>query len=169
MSSRRGFTFIELMISIAIVGILAALAVPRFTAMQLRTKRAEVNANTAGAFDALRLYAEVDSDVATTLNTGWAPDPAPSGSKDLRNFYDGVSASNQQAWKLLGWEPDGQVRCSYTAYAAGGAQSTYYYTQGQCDLDADGSPVLYYHYGPAFQSLVPASQYPQADVFPTRF
>jgi len=39
--SRCGFTLIELMIGVVIVGILAALAIPRFMAANVRTRQSE--------------------------------------------------------------------------------------------------------------------------------
>ncbi|MDC0711823.1 prepilin-type N-terminal cleavage/methylation domain-containing protein [Stigmatella sp. ncwal1] len=57
MTQRRqqsGFTLIELMIVVAIIGILAAIAIPSFNRFQARARQSEVNVNLKSLFTGLR-------------------------------------------------------------------------------------------------------------------
>jgi prepilin-type N-terminal cleavage/methylation domain-containing protein len=53
---QQGFTLVELMITIAILGIIAALAIPSFTAYVSRAKTAEVSANLNQMFKGAAAY-----------------------------------------------------------------------------------------------------------------
>jgi prepilin-type N-terminal cleavage/methylation domain-containing protein len=50
----RGFTLIELMIVVAIIGILAAIAIPNFVRFQARARQSEVHGNLKALFTGLR-------------------------------------------------------------------------------------------------------------------
>jgi len=71
----RGFTLIELMIVVAIIGILAAIAIPNFVRFQARSKQSEVKANLKAWFTAQKTYyAEKDSYSGDGALIGFLPE-----------------------------------------------------------------------------------------------
>ena len=73
---QRGFTLIELMIVVAIIGILAAIAIPNFTRFQAKSKQSEVKTNLKAIFTAAKSYfAERDNYGSTFNDIGYASEP----------------------------------------------------------------------------------------------
>jgi type IV pilus assembly protein PilA len=93
----KGFTLIELMIVVAIIGILAAIAIPNFVKFQCRSKQSEAKTNLKAMFTAQESYrAEFDTywaltttQAATTNEIGFTP----KGQK-IRYSYAAAATTN---------------------------------------------------------------------------
>ena len=74
---KKGFTLIELMIVVAIIGILAAIAIPNFLKFQAKSKQSEAKTNLGAIYTGqVAFYGEVNA-YGDFNNINWSPSGTP--------------------------------------------------------------------------------------------
>ena len=113
----KAFTLIELMIVVAIIGILASIAIPNFLKFQAKAKQTEAKTNLGTIYMAQTAYFSVS------------------------NTYADNDANSVGCFQMMGWRPEGLNRYSYFC----GNDPTVLLNKmptGHCDGTAMTGPVL---------------------------
>ena len=71
--NKKGFTLIELMIVVAIIGILAAIAIPNFLKFQAKSKQSEAKTNLKGIYTAETAYFGENNSYSGFTDINWEP------------------------------------------------------------------------------------------------
>ncbi len=102
---KHGFTLVELMIVVAIIGVITAVAVPSFYRYQNRSKFAEAYVNLRALAEAQQSAFAVNS-VYLSTSSSW---PGGGLGKNKRN-----SKIIEDKFGSIGWAPDGDVYFDYS-------------------------------------------------------
>ena len=145
---KRGFTLIELMITVGLIGVLSAIAIPNFVSYQAKSRRSEAYSNLSGLGRAEKAYqAEKDAFVESTVGVLAFPDWTAYGGMSAKKPWDGASSA---VFDEVGWEPEGQVFYSYEVNAGQvlACSCTLCFTataHSDVDGDGSGSSLMYVH------------------------
>ncbi|MBM4384268.1 MAG: prepilin-type N-terminal cleavage/methylation domain-containing protein [Deltaproteobacteria bacterium] len=126
-----GFTLIELMIVVAIVGTLAAIAIPSFLQFQLRSKTAEGAMNLAAIRAAEETY-RAAADVYVAAAVLPRADAALGGTTAP---WPAIAPGFDQ----LGFSPEGEVRFNYTVVTG----ANMFLATAKSDLDDDNNTRIF--------------------------
>jgi prepilin-type N-terminal cleavage/methylation domain-containing protein len=128
--TRRAFTLVELMIVVAIIGILASVAVPNYQVFVLRAKKSEAYVCLDGIRTAEYAYeAAFDTFLEAPIN----PDPPL---ERIPRHWD----LTKSEWATLNWEPTGAVRCAYQVETWDG--NSWFIASAFCNIDGDEETAI---------------------------
>ena len=131
-----GFTLIELMMVVAIIGALVAIAVPSFLRYQLRAKRSEAYAN---------LEAIAKSETIYYATNGLYFDTGVSMPGALSSARRTWTPAAETAFAPIGFRPEGNVYFDYDVNTACGASCFTATAYGDVDGDGFVSALMYVH------------------------
>jgi len=127
--SKKGFTLIELMIVVAIIGILAAIAIPNFLRYQAKSKQSEAKVNLKGIFTSESSYFGEHNYYGTITGVGFQPAGGWNSAKYYGFEVDSTEGVMKSATVTITWPattpvpgitaPTATIPAYFTCAAAG--------------------------------------------------
>ncbi len=151
MSKKEGFTLIELMIVVAIIGVLAAIAIPAFINYVKRSKTSEAGSNLKAMFTGASAYYQNENAPRGLVAAG-AVAPAATACTVLAQVAGAVPTESKQSvdfsilpsYVALGFASSDPLYYQYHVIGSDGScgnapASNLYTFQAQGDLDGDAT------------------------------
>jgi len=144
----RGFTLIEMMVSVAIIGVLASTSVALFQNYQNRSRMTEAKSNLASIRDVQKAFFAEASTYGRSFSCP-ALFPAPTGNpqnwKQARSTFCDPALSPPPNLDSLGWQPEGATYFDYDVATGEDGAGPRFTAAAYGDVDGDGnlSIVMY--------------------------
>jgi prepilin-type N-terminal cleavage/methylation domain-containing protein len=136
----KGFTLIELMIVIAIIAILAMIALPNFTKLLAKTKRAEAYMNLNALYLAQKSYWAEHGRYSPLLSgkdsIHWQPEGYRGGGEQENFYYTYGTATGSEGTHFF----TGKLKTSMNHLSGGHADDKSFLMFAAGDIDNDGTP-----------------------------
>jgi type IV pilus assembly protein PilA len=136
---QKGFTLIELMIVVAIIGILAAVAIPAFMDYMKKSKKTEASLQLNKIAKNSKVYYNTNAEYVQ-LDGGKLPGAWAAGSACKVTTPETAAFAADSGWAALDFQVDEPNLFQYEYKASSLSDAT---ATAEGDLDCDGTSILY--------------------------